>query len=101
MNFVELPPDTQLAVAAFVAVAVDLLVTALISYAPWLGWLADYKEEWAKVAAAFVLGLLQNALPGGEWTQVSILAVQLILAVLAVVTMAKKFLAKRGARKLL
>lgn len=101
MWFVELPAETQLAVIAAIAALVDLAITAAIAYAPWLSWLEPYKEEWGMAAGAAALAFLQNALPGGEWAEVSILAVQLVLAILAVVGFVKKFLAKRGAEKLL
>ena len=101
MSFVELPQSVQLAIVGLVVVLVDLGVTALIAYAPWLAFLEAYKEEWGLALGALAVTVLQNWLPGGEYTQISILAVQLILAILAVVMGAKKFLAKRGARKLL
>lgn len=101
MWFVELPAETQLAVIVTVAALVDLAITAAIAYAPWLGWLEPYKEEWGMAAGASVLGLIQNALPDGQWAAASVLAVQLVLAIIAAVGFVKKFLAKRGAQKLL
>lgn len=99
--FVELPSETQLGVLAVVAALVDLGVTALIAYVPWLAFLEAYKAEWGMLAGAAVLAFLENLLPGGEWAAVSVIAVQLVLAIISAVGMAKKFLAKRGATKLL
>lgn len=99
--FVELPQSVQLAVIGLVVVLVDLAVTAAIAYLPWLAFLEPYKEEWGLALGALAVQFLQNALPGGEYTAISILAVQLVLAILAVVMGVKKFLAKRGAAKLL
>jgi hypothetical protein len=100
MTFVELPAETQLAVIGLIAALVDLGINALIAYAPWLGWLEPYKEEWGHMAGVAVLAFLQNLLPG-DYAEASILAVQLVLAIIAIVMGAKKFLAKRGAPKLL
>lgn len=99
--FVELPQEAQLAIVGLAVVLVDLAVTAAIAYVPWLAFLEAYKEEWGLALGALAIQLLQNALPGGEYAAISILAVQLVLAILAVVMGAKKFLAKRGAAKLL
>lgn len=98
--FVELPGDTQLAIIGLVVVLVDLGVTALISYAPWLAFLERYKEEWGLALGALAVKLIQNWLPG-QYPEASILAVQLVLAVIAIVMATKKFLAARGATKLL
>jgi hypothetical protein len=98
--FVELPSDTQLAVVGLIVVLVDLAVTALISYVPWLAFLEEYKEEWGLMLGAVAVEAVQNWLPS-QYPEASVLAVQLVLAIIAIVLASKKFLAKRGAIKLL
>lgn len=98
--FVELPSDTQLAIVGLVVILVDLAVTAAIAYVPWLAFLEKYKEEWGLALGALAVEAVQNWLPGA-YPEASILAVQLVLAVIAIVMATKKFLAARGATKLL
>jgi hypothetical protein len=98
--FVELPSETQLAIVGLVIVLVDLAVTAAISYVPWLAFLEAYKEEWGLLAGAAAVTAIQNWLPT-QYPEASILAVQLVLAVIAIVMGVKKFLVNRGASKLL
>lgn len=98
-GFVELPPETQLAVMSLVAALVSLAITTLIAYAPWLSWLEPYKDEWGMAAGAAALAALQNILPG-SYPAASVLAVQLVLAILAIFFAAKKLLANHGAAKL-
>jgi hypothetical protein len=100
MQFVELPAEVQLAVMGLVASLVSLGVAALIAYAPWLSWLEPYKEEWGLGLGAVALTWLQNVLPG-QYPEASILAVQLALAIIAIFMGVKKWLASRGAEKLL
>lgn len=98
--FVELPGETQLAIIGLVVVLVDLAVTALISYVPWLDFLERYKEEWGLTLGALAVEMIQNWLPG-QYPEASVLAVQLVLAIIAIVMATKKFLVARGATKLL
>lgn len=100
MSFVELPANVQLAVVGLVVVLVNLAVTAAIAYVPWLAFLEQYKEEWGLALGALAVTSIQNWLPT-QYPEASVLAVQLVLAILAIVMGAKKFLAKRGATKLL
>lgn len=100
MNFVELPSETQLAIVGLAVVVVDLAVTVAISYIPWLAFLEPYKEEWGLALGAAAVTAIQNWLPT-QYPEASTLAVQLVLAIIAIVMGAKKFLAKRGANKLL
>src|SRR5215207_2495919 len=100
MNFVELPSEVQLAVIGLAVVLVDLAVTFAISYVPWLAFLEPYKQEWGLLLGAAAVTVIQNFLPT-SYPEASVLAVQLVLAIIAIVVGAKKFLAKRGAEKLL
>ena len=98
--FVELPGNTQLAVIGIVSTLVALGITALIAYVPWLSWLENYKAEWGMGAGVAVLEWLQNALPS-EYPEPSIYAVQLVVSIIAIYLGLRKFLAQRGASKLL
>ena len=98
--FVDIPVEQELAITALVIALVNLAVTALISYAPWLAFLEEYKEEFAMAASAVAVAALENWLPSA-YPEISILAVALVLAILAAVGFVKKFSAARGATKLL
>lgn len=99
MSFVELPSSTQLAVISVVSTLVALGVTVLIAYAPFLSWLEPFKEQWGAAAGLVALEWLQNVLPG-QYPEASILAVQLVLAVIVIYTGLKIYITNRGARKL-
>lgn len=99
MSFVELPSDVQLAVVGVVVVLVGLAVEFAISYVPWLAFLRNYAQEWGLLLGAVVLEAVQNWLPS-EYPEASILAVQLVLAIIAIIMGARKFLVNRGATRL-
>jgi len=95
---INLPSDTQAAVVALVVAGVGMLVRLIAMYVPWLGEFLDkYKEEWGTALGIMLVNLLQNYLPGGEWAGASVLAVELIVAVLTVV-LGKYLFRKSGAR---
>ena len=98
MSFVELPQNVQAAVIAVVVALLGVLVRLIAMYVPWLGeFLEKYKEEWGTALGVFLVNILQQYLPGGEWAGVSILGVELVVAV-AVILIAKYLLARAGAR---
>jgi hypothetical protein len=99
MSFVELPSDVQLAVVGVVVVLVGLAVEFAIAYVPWLAFLRNYAQEWGMLLGAVVLEAIQNWLPS-EYPEASILAVQLVLAIIAIIMGARKFLVNRGATRL-
>lgn len=95
---VSLPEPTQAAVIALVVAAVGVLIRLVAMYVPWLGEFLDkYKEEWGTAVGIYLVNLLQTYLPGGEWAGASILAVQLVVAVLTVL-IGKYLFRKAGAR---
>lgn len=95
---IELPESTIAAVVAVVIAILGVAIRLIAAYVPWLGdFLEKYKEEWGTALGIYLANLLQTYLPGGEWAGASVLAVQLIVAVITVV-LAKYGLRKAGAR---
>ena len=95
---VDLPEPVQVSVIAATIAVVALLVRLVSMYVPWLGmFLEKYKEEWGTSVGILLVNLLEQWLPGGEWVGVSILAVQLVVAVVIVV-LGKYLFRKAGAR---
>ena len=95
---ISLPEPTQAAVIALVVALVGVLVRLVAMYVPWLGEFLDkYKEEWGTAVGIYVVNLLQQYLPGGEWADASVIAVQLVVAILTVV-IAKYLFKKVGVR---
>lgn len=92
--FVELPNDTKVAIGSIVLTVLSLAVAYISSVVPWLGeFLKKYKEEWALAVTAALIQWLQNLLPGGAYTDISTLSVQLVVAIVLVL-LAKLALAK-------
>lgn len=101
MNLVELPLETQTAVIALVIALVGVLIRGIANYVPWLGGLLEkYKEEYGTTLGVILVNALQAWLPGGEWASVSVLGVELVVAVI-VVLLAKAGLRKMGVRGLM
>lgn len=95
---IELPSETAAAVIALVVALVGVAIRFVAMYVPWLGdFLDKYKEEWGTALGIVVVNVLNTYLPGGEWAGVSVLAVQLVVAVV-VVLLAKLGLKKAGVR---
>ena len=95
---ISLPEPTQAAVIALVVAVMGVLIRFIAMYVPWLGdFLEQYKEEWGTALGVVLVNVLQQYLPGGEWAGASVLAVQLVVAVL-VVLLGKYTLKKAGAR---
>ena len=81
--FIELPQPTIVAIGGIVLAAFGLLIQWISGYAPWLAaFLEGYKLEWGMGLSALLVAWMQNALPGGDLAGVSILAVQLVVAVI-------------------
>jgi hypothetical protein len=96
--FVELPSNTQLAIGGIVLAAFNLLIQYVLAYVPWLAeFVGKYKGEWASALTVALLSWLQNVLPGGEYADVSVLGVQLVVAIVLVV-LAKYGLRRAGVR---
>jgi hypothetical protein len=90
---ISLPEETAASVIALVVAVIGVLLRLVISRVPWLEFLEKYKEEWGVALGIMLVNILNANLPGGEWETVSIIAVQLVVAVIGVL------LAKFGAQK--
>ena len=90
-QFVQLPDATRLAMTGVVVALVGLLFAKLGEYVPWsVPFLEKYKEEISLTLAAVVVGYVENALPSA-YPEISILVIQLVLAVLASIGLFKVF----------
>jgi len=95
---INLPEPTQAAVIALVVALLGVVVRLVAMYVPWLGEFLDkYKEEWGTAVGILLVNVLNQYLPGGEWEGASVLAVQLVVAVVTVLV-AKYLLKKAKAR---
>jgi hypothetical protein len=81
-GFVELPDPVRVQITGLVVLAVSWAFAWLIAKVPFLKFLEGYKEPLALALAAELIVVLQNALPSA-FPEISLLAVQLVLAVLA------------------
>ena len=98
MWLVDLPVDTQIAIGGVVLAILGLAIKYLTIYVPWLGdFLNKYKEEWALAVSGALITWLSNTLPGGEYEGVSILGVQLVVAIIVLV-LTKLGLSRLGVR---
>jgi len=96
-QFVQLPDATRLGITAVVIAVVGLAFAWIGGQLPWtVPFLAKYKEEISLTLAAALIGLIENALPSA-YPEISILVVELVLAVLAAVGLFK-ILAKAGVK---
>jgi hypothetical protein len=81
-SFVELPDSVKVQITGLVVLVFSWAFAWLIAKLPFLAFLEEYKEPLALAIAAELIVALQNALPSA-YPEISLLAVQLILAVLA------------------
>src|SRR3989304_2573159 len=96
-QFVQLPDATRLGITAVVIAVSGLAFAWVGGQLPWtVPFLAKYKGEISLTLAAALIGLIGNALPSPS-PAISILVVELGLAVLAAVGLFK-LLAKAGVR---
>ena len=80
--FIALPEDVKAGILAVVLVVVSFVFAKLIALVPFLSFLEQFREPLALAIGASLIGWLENALPTG-FDQPVILAIQLVLAVLA------------------
>lgn len=80
--FVELPEDVRVGLGAVVLALVSWVLVRVVTLFPWLKFLEEYRLPVAAGLAAVLVDFLQNAVPDA-YGRVAILALQLILAVLA------------------
>lgn len=96
-QFVQLPDATRLGITTVVIAVVGLAFAWIGGQLPWtVPFLTKYKEEISLMLAAALIGLVENALPSA-YPEISILLVELVLAVLAAVGLFK-ILAKAGVK---
>lgn len=95
-GFVELPDETKGTVTVLVVAVVGLAITKLITLVPFLAFLKDFEAPLGMALSSALIEALQNMLPSA-YPEVSILAVQLILAILAALKLFE-ILKARGAR---
>lgn len=80
---VTFPVETQLAILGLVGLLVNLALGYLGNYAPWsVPFLQRWKDELTALIAGGLTGWLATNLPGGNFEQVSILGVNLVIALL-------------------
>ena len=82
-TFVALPEDVKIGIIAVVLWLVSFVFAKLIALVPFLKFLDEFREPLALAIAASLIGALENALPSG-FDSIAILALQLVLAVLAI-----------------
>jgi hypothetical protein len=83
--FIDLPAPTEGAILGIVLAVLTLAIQFLASYVPWLAaFLEQYKQEWAIALTGALVLALEAWLPGGDWADVSILGVQIVVAVLVI-----------------
>ena len=96
-QFMQLPDATRLGITAVVIAVVGLAFAWIGGKLPWtVPFLSKYKEEISLTLAAALIGLIENALPSA-YPEISILVVELVLAVLTAVGLFK-ILAKAGVK---
>ena len=96
-GFVQLPDAQRLVITAIVVAVVGLLFAKIGEALPWtVPFLTKYKEEISLALAAVVIGFIENALPSA-YPEISLLVVELVLAVLAAIGLFK-VLGKAGVK---
>lgn len=95
-GFVELPEDVRVGIGALVLAVVSWLLVRLIALVPALAWLDNYRLPAAAGLTAVLIDFIQNSVPDA-YGQVAILAIQLVLALLAIFITFEK-LRERGNR---
>lgn len=92
-EFAQLPDTLKADITALVLVVVSWLVAKLITLIPPLRFLAEFQVPLAMAIAAQVIGYIETATPDA-YAAVVILALQLVLAVLALIFTAAQLKAK-------
>jgi hypothetical protein len=84
-TFVPLPDTERVAITALVVAALGWVFAFIVAKLPWASPIVDkYKMEISLALAGVVIGVIENALPSA-YPEISILFIQLVLAVLAAV----------------
>ena len=96
-SFVQLPDPLVANLTAVIVTVIVLSINFLIVRVPFLAFLANYATEWGYVAAAAFVGWVQNSTPDA-YGEIAIHALYIVLAVIGLVTGAKRLLASRGVK---
>lgn len=81
-GFVALPDDVRAGIGAVVLVVVSWVLAKLITLVPFLAFLEEFRVPLASAIAFALVDFIQNAVPDA-YGSVAVLALQLVLAVLA------------------
>jgi hypothetical protein len=90
---VDLPDTLEANITALVLVGVSWLFVQVVTLLPFLAFLNDFKVPLAMGIATQLIGLIEGAVPDA-YGAVAILAIQLILAVVALFLTAEKLKAR-------
>jgi hypothetical protein len=94
-RFVELPPLVVDSVTALIVGALVFAINWIILRVPIFKFLSAYAQEWGLALAAAAILWFQNAVPD-IYAAIAVHAVELILAIIAVVTGFRTFAKRRG-----
>lgn len=81
-KFVDLPEVVELGIAAVVAFFAAVVFVNVIELIPFLAFLAQFQSPIALALGLALVKWIENALPS-QYPKISVLAIQLVLAVLA------------------
>ena len=82
-GFVSLPDTVRVGITAVVLWLVSIVLSNLILLVPFLAFLEQFKQPLSLALAAALIGLVEKAVPDA-YARVAVIAIQLVLAVLAV-----------------
>lgn len=81
-GFVALPDSVKVGITAVVLWLVSIVITNLVLLVPFLAFLEQFKQPLSLALAAALIGLVEKAIPDA-YAKVAVIAIQLVLAVLA------------------
>lgn len=81
-GFAPLPDTVKVGITAVVLFVVSFFLAKLLALVPFLKFLEEFREPLALAIAAALIGWIESAVPDA-YAQVAVIALQLILAVLA------------------
>ena len=81
-GFVALPDSVKVGITAIVLWLVSIVITNLILLVPFLVFLEDFKQPLSLALAAALIAVIEKAIPDA-YARVAVIAIQLVLAILA------------------
>lgn len=81
-GFVALPDGIKVSLTAIVTWVVSMVLTNLILLVPFLAFLEQFKQPLSLALAAALIGVIEKAIPD-SYAKVAIIAIELVLAILA------------------